>query len=437
MKNTFLVAAPSSNSGKTILTLGLIKVLKSRGLNVQPFKCGPDYIDPIHHSHAAGNQSYNLDVWMSSKAHLKDVFTQKMQRADIGIVEGVMGLFDGAERDKGSSAEVAQLLNLPVILIVNAAAAAYSVAPLLHGFKNFKPDVKVKGVIFNRVSGESHYSFLKEAADDVGVASLGYVPKCDKLRLESRHLGLSLTNSRSMTDAVEAASRLISRHVDIATLLAISKGGEIGAVRPVTNADRTKLKFAVAHDDAFNFMYPANIDCLKQLGEVVYFSPLKDGFVPDADLLWLPGGYPELFAEELAANKAMLKALRQYEAKGGKLVAECGGMMYLGQSIRLKDGDEHRMVGIFDYSATLQNMKLKLGYRTVIIGQNTFKGHEFHYSLTENKGTCLSGADVKSARGTRVDMPIYRNKNCWSSYFHIYLGEMDKMKQFIDMLMLS
>jgi len=368
MKNAFLVAAPSSNSGKTVITLGLIKALKNKGLNVQPFKCGPDYIDPLQHTQVAGSRSYNLDVWMSNEEHIAQIFTQKLDNADVGIVEGVMGLFDGAKRDKGSSAEIAQILDLPVMLIVNAAATAYSVAPLLYGFKNFNPNVKVCGVIFNRVSGESHYSFLKEAADDAGVVSLGYVPKNKDLTLESRHLGLSLTESEAMLKAVDVASALIEAHVDLDQLLKISvyhKSG--GKANDKMKSTGKGLKFAVAHDEAFNFMYPANIDCLKQLGEVVYFSPLHDTELPAADLVWMPGGYPELYAQKLSENVAMLNAIKQYEQGGGKLVAECGGMMYLGQSICLDDDTRYPMAGIFDYSSTLQNMKLKLGYRTVNI----------------------------------------------------------------------
>lgn len=429
------MAAPSSNSGKTIITLGLIKALKSKGLNVQPFKCGPDYIDSIHHSQVAEKQSYNLDVWMSDKEHVSDVFIKKMQTADVCIVEGVMGLFDGAERDKGSSAEISTMLNLPVVLIVNAAATAYSVAPLLYGFKNFNPDVKVAGVIFNKVSGESHYQFLNEAANDAGVVSLGYVPKDERLILESRHLGLSLSDNKSMFDAVDAASELISKHIDLNALLKLSIKEVPSLPKPFDSEAKNKFKVAVAHDEAFNFMYPANIDCLKQLADVVYFSPLNDSELPDCDLLWFPGGYPELYAKALSENKRMMDAVKKHEKEGRRIVAECGGMMYLGKSVCLQNDESHLMTGIFNYETSLKNMKLKLGYRTVLLDGLELKGHEFHYSNIVSDDDRKVAADVQSARNSHVDMPIYRNKNCWSSYFHIYLGELDKMKDFIDMLM--
>ncbi|WP_439182167.1 cobyrinate a,c-diamide synthase [Carboxylicivirga taeanensis] len=436
MKRSFLIAAPSSNAGKTIITLGLIKALRKQGFDIQPFKCGPDYIDPLHHSQVAGQSSYNLDLWMADAMHVKEIFWRQMQTADIGIVEGVMGLFDGAKKDSGSSAEVARVLDLPVVLVVNAAATAYSVAPLLYGFKNFNPDVKVKGVIFNRVSGESHYQFLKEAAADAGVTSLGYVPKDERMGLESRHLGLSLTENEGMLAAVDVAANLISQHVNLDLLLSISSE----SVERTESPNKVKLslsglKFGVAHDEAFNFMYPANVDVLKEIGEVIYFSPLNDKVIPECDLLWFPGGYPELYAEQLAHNHSMLNAIRDFERQGGKLVAECGGMMYLGQSVQLKDGSLHKMLGLFDYVTSLVDMKLKLGYRSLEMEDQVFRGHEFHYSgVTVD---CRQKADsiAKTARKTEIDMPVYKTENVWSSYFHIYLGEADRMQAFLKMLL--
>ncbi|WP_430814406.1 cobyrinate a,c-diamide synthase [Carboxylicivirga sp. RSCT41] len=437
MKNSFLIAAPSSNSGKTIVTLGLIKALRDKGLKIQAFKCGPDYIDPMHHAQVAGCPSYNLDLWMSNEEHVNDVFHANMQNADVGVVEGVMGLFDGAKRDKGSSAEIAQVLDIPVILVVNAAATAYSVAPLLYGFKNFNAKLKVKGVIFNRVSGESHYHFLKEAAEDAGVVPLGYVPKDERLSLESRHLGLSLTNNKGMMEAVVASAELINRYVDMDQLLSISPT-EIKTLPAKENVARSSsLKFAIARDEAFNFMYPANVDVLKQLGEVIHFSPLYDADIPDCDVIWFPGGYPELYAEQLAANTKMLNAIRLFERRGGKLIAECGGMMYLGRSVELKDGSVYQMLGLFDYETSLKNMKLKLGYRSLEIEGNVFMGHEFHYSAITKDCYEKDEAISKSARGNKVDMPVYRTNNCWSSYFHIYLGQKEKMQSFIQLLKLK
>jgi len=432
MKNGFLIAAPSSNSGKTVITMGLIRALKGTGLNVQPFKCGPDYIDPLHHTQIAGRQSYNLDVWMSDEKHIKNLFNSKMQSADVAVVEGVMGLFDGAKRDKGSSAEIARIIKLPVILVVNAAATAYSVAPLLYGFKNFNREVDVKGVIFNKVSGESHYRFLKEAADDAGVVSLGYVPKNEELVLESRHLGLSLTGKETLENAVNKAADLIRKHIDLGLLMKITQK-KIEPEKDQTRCVKSGICVGVARDEAFNFMYPANIDSIEQIGEVKYFSPLNDKDIPDCDVLWFPGGYPELYAQPLSENHAMLRAIAEFEKQGGKIIAECGGMMYLGKSVEVSDGVCYPMVGVFDYETSLLNMKLKLGYRTVEIDGEVFKGHEFHYSMIKKDCSEKAKATSKTARGIITEMPIYRNDNCWSSYFHVYLGEEYSARKFLKL----
>jgi cobyrinic acid a,c-diamide synthase len=285
------------------------------------------------------------------------------------------------------------------------------------------------------VSGESHYQFLKDAAADAGVVSLGYLSKDERLTLESRHLGLSLTESNSMFDAVDVASQLIEEHVDLDLLLAISSYKMTEKKVEESQPSKSTLKFGVAQDAAFNFMYPANIDSLKKIGEVIYFSPLNDCDIPKCDLLWLPGGYPELYAEQLAQNYAMINAIHAFEWQGGKLVAECGGMMYLGESVELKDCSQYNMVGVFEYKTSLVDMKLKLGYRLVEIENQVFKGHEFHYSgITID---CSEKADsiAKTARKTEVDMPIYRKSNVWSSYFHLYLGKVERMEAFIDLLM--
>ncbi|MBR8536820.1 cobyrinate a,c-diamide synthase [Carboxylicivirga sediminis] len=435
MKHSFLIAAPSSNSGKTIVTLGLIMALRNLNFNIQPFKCGPDYIDPLHHSQVAGVQSYNLDVWMSDEAHINAVYGEQMQKADIGIVEGVMGLFDGAKKDTGSSAEIARILDLPVVLVVNAAATAYSVAPLLYGFKNFNKNIRVEGVIFNKVSGDSHYQFLKEAAEDAGVVALGYIPKNDKLTLESRHLGLSLTENDQMLLAVDEAAKLIEQHVNLEHLLQITQREIVSFSNEERPVRKKEIRIAIAQDEAFNFMYPANVDRLKEIGDIMYFSPLYDNDITECELLWFPGGYPELFAPQLAANTDMLNAIRRFEKLGGRIVAECGGMMYMGKSVELKDGSVHPMLGLIDYETSIRNMKLKLGYRSVEIDRQLFKGHEFHYSTVSNDCAEKADAWVQTARGATADMAIYRTNNIWASYFHIYLGEKDKMENFIQMML--
>ncbi len=429
----FLIAAPKSNSGKTLVTLGLIHAFRKRNFNVQTFKCGPDYIDPMHHKYIAGNAAYNLDLWMASSSHIQEIYAQHASKADIAITEGVMGLFDGARKAKGSSAEVAKLLHLPVILVVDAQSVAYSIAPLLYGFKNFDTSIQFAGVIFNKVGSESHYQFLKDAANDVGMPCLGYVPRDKQLTVESRHLGLHLPGEHNNMAIVEHAAALIEKHVDLDLLL--QKSTTSIAMPPQKAAPaKGNLKIALAQDEAFAFTYQANIDILQQIGEIIPFSPLHDHTVPNADLLWLPGGYPELFAQQLSQNSSMITSIKQFIESGKSTIAECGGMMYLGKQLQLKDGNIYDMVGAFDYITSLEKMKLHLGYRKITTNNQVLHCHEFHFSEITQMDTHLLKADIKTARDKDIDVNIFKNKNCWASYAHLYLGEFDKMKQFLEQL---
>lgn len=419
MKSRFLIAAPSSNSGKTTITLGLLRLLHNRGVHVQPFKCGPDYIDTKHHSLAAAANSINLDTFMMSATHVQSLYTK--YSADVDIVEGVMGLFDGADRMKGSSAEIAMLLDLPVILVINAKAMAYSAAPLLYGFKHFNPAVNIAGVIFNFVNTVSHYQFLKEACEDVGLTALGYVPVNDSLKIPSRHLGLVLPADNDY-DGIAAH---ISKTVDVESLLRITGTQEV--IKPASVISQTgTLRIAVAKDEAFNFTYYENIEVLKRMGTVHFFSPIHDTVLPDADLLYLAGGYPELHLEALAANEVMKAAILDHCNKGGKVIAECGGMMYLGKTI-----DHHPMVGFLDISTSMEKAKLSLGYRTV---NEVLKGHEFHYSGCVTLSDIPQVGVVHNAKGMQVDTPIYKQQNVLASYIHFYWGD-DQSKNALEALL--
>ena len=420
--NAFLIAAPKSNSGKTMITLGLMQAFVDRGLKVQPFKCGPDYIDPMHHTKIAGQPSYNLDMWMADKNHVQEIFNQNASSSKVSIAEGVMGLFDGAQKDVGSSAAVARLLDLPVILVVDASSTAYSVAPLLYGFKNFDKSINLAGVIFNKVAGESHFQFLKEAAIDAEVPVLGYMPRDQRLAIESRHLGLHLPGENQNREIVDVAADLLEKHVDIDLLMEITKK----KIQSSTNQNidvKKRLKIALAYDEAFNFSYQANRDVLAELGELLEFSPLNDEELPQADLIWLPGGYPELFADKLSSNVKMKQTIANYINDGKALIAECGGMMYLGKNIITKEGETYSMTGVFDFDTSFENMKLHLGYRDLNGCDINIKGHEFHYSNLIGEEKASTAYKAKTARGLDVEMPVFRKKNCWASYMHLYLGE--------------
>lgn len=425
--SSFLIAASHSGSGKTTITLGLLKALKNRELNVQPFKCGPDYIDTKYHDMASGNKSINLDLFLSSEKHIKSLHAKYATQSDVCITEGVMGLFDGYDKMKGSSAEIAKTLGLPVVLVVNAKSTAYSVAPLLYGFKNFDKEINLIGVIFNFVGSESHYAFLKQACEDVGIKSFGYLPKNTEVEIPSRHLGLSLGEEYLFDDFANKAASLIKEHINLDELLASTQTYiDVSiAQEPQRKTSSPRLKIAVASDEAFNFTYYENIEYLKKRGDVTFFSPLKDKRLPETDFVYFPGGYPELFLEQLSSNKELHESIRSYVENGNRLFAECGGMMYLSSSITDKDGQEYPMVEIFPQKASMKDMKLKLGYRSFSYNGIAVKGHEFHYSHTD--GNEKSITQQYNARNMPVDTKLLRHKNAIAGYTHIYWAEMDNL----------
>lgn len=425
MKSQILIGATSSGSGKTTLTLGLLRALKRRGLEVQPFKCGPDYIDTKYHELASGKNAINLDLFLSSQRHVENIYTRYASSSDVSVVEGVMGLFDGYDKMEGSSAQIAELLDIPVILIMNAKSMAYSVAPILYGFKNFYKNLHVVGVVFNMVNTESHYHFLVDACKDVGITPLGYLPKNEELSIPSRHLGLSISQDFLFDEFANKAADFMEKYLDIDRLLSLTRK----ALRPISNVKYdnhiTPLKTAIASDEAFNFYYHENIECLRKRGEVTFFSPLNDSLLPEADLIYIPGGYPELFLEKLSSNVDMIESIRQYIEQGGRVLAECGGMMYLSSSIVDMEGKEYPMVGVFPQKASMQQMKLKLGYRKLNYNGLEIKGHEFHYSHTD--GDLESVAQQYNAKGISVDTKLLRYQNTIAGYTHFYWAEIDDL----------
>lgn len=429
MKSHILIGAASSGSGKTTFTLGLLKALRNRGYAVQPFKCGPDYIDTQYHTLAAGQPSVNLDTWLASEEHVKQLYSRYGAEPDVCVTEGVMGLFDGYDGMRGSSAEIAKLLHIPVVLILNARSMAYSVAPILYGYKHFHPSIHIAGVVFNQVAGESHYSYLQQACKDVGVESLGYLPKRSDIEIPSRHLGLTLEENFRFDAFTERIATLIEEFVDVDRLLQLSQN----RVQSLENACETKskennqnnpstIRIAVAKDEAFNFTYYENICRLETLGKVTYFSPLRDTALPaETDFVYLPGGYPEFFLPTLSSNTSMLQSIETYARAGGKLLAECGGMMYLCRTITGMDGIKHPMAGVLEQDATMDGMKLHLGYRSLTYKDIPLRGHEFHYSRLTN--ALPSVATQYNAKGVATDTAFIRYENVIAGYTHLYWGE--------------
>jgi len=437
----FLIASPTSNSGKTTIALALIRAMSKRGLAVQPFKCGPDYLDTYLQTIAASSShkdlpGINLDTFMSSKSHVMNLFHHYAGKADAVVVEGVMGLFDGAKKSEGSSAEIANLLGLPVVLVVNAKGVAYSVAPLLYGFKNFDPNLKLAGVIFNNVNTESHYRFLKEACVDVGIEPLGYVPHNEAIEIKARHLGLNISTDYDQDGIIEHMAEHVQRTVSIDRIMELSTGeieSEVQIEYP--SKKQPSIKIAVANDEAFNFIYHQNLEVLKKYGELVYFSPLMDEKLPEADMLYIAGGYPELYISRLSENESMRNQIAAFCENGGLAYAECGGLMYLGKAIIDKDGAHYPMCGFLDLETSMEKAKLALGYRKVKLHDEQFpaelRGHEFHYSHLTGTEHLENIAEVCGARDQEVTTKVYRQKNTIASYVHLYWGEEHSFLEFL------
>ena len=475
-KRAFLIAAPTSGSGKTTVARGLMALLTKKGYKVQPFKCGPDYIDTKFHEAVCGRPSINLDTFMATPEHVRELFWHYAADADICIVEGMMGLFDGYDRDKGSSYEIARILDIPVVLVVDAKSAAYSMAALLSGFIHFRKDIRIAGVIYNKVGSEKHFQMLRQVCDDLDIACLGYLPKNPSLEQNSRYLGLDYSE---MPEASELTS-LLEEHINLQELFnkvivsppeffaeqsgKAERGGARGGLRSSSarllpsgrknkgtseavqttppkgtppNLGGEKVTLVARNAESFSFLYQETLD---RFPVKRFFDPEKD--VPDfagIDLLYLPGGYPEKHLEALVKNEACRKAIKDYAEQGGRIIAECGGMMYLCERIVTDDGD-YPMCGVLPYSITARksDRKLSLGYRRFELDGKEYRGHEFHYtqfltvtvdgdlqSPSRESGICnplqQSVCQVYNAKGEPVSTPVFKYKNVLASYTHLYM----------------
>lgn len=447
----FLIAAPASGSGKTTVSRGLMALLVREGLKVQPFKCGPDYIDTKYHTAVCGRPSINLDTFMASEGHVRGLYARYSADADASIVEGMMGMFDGYDRERGSSAEVAKLLGIPVVLVVDAKAAAFSMAPLLSGFINFRPEIPIAGVIFNRVGSPQHYEMLREVCDELKITSFGYLPKQQGLEQKSRHLGLDFSRSKE-TDSLELLVDLLEKHVDWRLLLektALSLPG-VQDLQQEKAEEAGGLRILVArNEESFSFLYEEHLSILRCLGTVSFFNPEHNRPISQKiDLLYLPGGYPEERIEKLGKAWRTKGSIRKYIEAGGKVLAECGGMLYLsrgiidGSNLHAPEGgcESERMVGVLPFYITNEKefRKLSLGYRRFDYNGQHLRGHEFHYTTFKRNHEDTDCGDpllpstiqVYNAKGQPVNTPVFRYKNVIAGYTHLYWGEINVMDLF-------
>lgn len=413
MAKAYMIAATSSGCGKTTLTMGILRALTRRGIAVQPCKTGPDYIDTQYHHIASGRPSYNLDVWMNGIEGTRAICHQLCSCPDVDtvLVEGAMGMYDGANGMRGSCGELAELLHLPVILVVNARSMAHSLAPLLYGYTHYRSETRIAGVILNNVGSDRHLAMLHKAAAEVGVTVLGHLPRLPELQAPSRHLGLDISQREQIDNLANRVADAVEAHIDLSLFCPGAKANH----RPTPPAShmmpRGNMNIYVARDDAFNFIYQESLERLSLLGQVHFFSPLADEGVPaDADVVYLPGGYPEFYLPQLAASLRTQQSLHHTRAR---ILAECGGMMYLGRHI-----DEYAMAGLLPLDTTMRDMRLHLGYRQATLPDGTqLRGHEFHYSHIQ-RADITSALTLSNAEGQPVDTALYISDKVCASYTH-------------------
>lgn len=407
-----LISAPASGQGKTTVTAALAAYHRSQGRHVRVFKTGPDFLDPMILERASGHPVYQLDLWMGGEAHCRELFYQAAAEADLILVEGVMGLFDGAP----SSADLAALFDIPVLAVIDASAMAQTFGAIVYGLANYRTDVKFFGVLANRVASPGHADMLKESLQP-GIRHFGTLPRDAELTLPDRHLGLVQAQEIADLDQriAHAASKLAEQ-----TCVALPEPIAFTTANTATPQRKLEgIRIAIAKDAAFSFLYRANLDSLRALGaELEFFSPLTDMCLPEANSLYLPGGYPELHLQQLQANVAMRAAIRSHHAANKPIFAECGGMLYLLETLTDAQGSRADMVGVLPGHAVMQKKLVNLGMHSVSLPEGEFRGHTFHHSRMET--SCASVAMTTPVRILGKPEAVYHMGRLHASYLHYY-----------------
>jgi cobyrinic acid a,c-diamide synthase len=438
-----VIAGCSSGVGKTSLAAGLARCLVRRGLRVQTFKVGPDFLDPTYLARASGRTCYNLDSWMTSREYVSGLFARATADADIALIEGAMGLFDGASPVtlEGSTAEIALWLGAPVLLVADAHGVARSFAATVSGFTNFEPDVRVWGVIANRGGSAGHGMLLAAALTAAGTAPLvGMVPNGSLPALPSRHLGLVAADQANLSaESFDRLAEVCEQHLDVAAIVEMARSvhnSPLPLGEGTGIASPRKVRLGIARDEAFHFYYPDNLEALAQAGaELVDFSPISDARLPaDLDGLYFGGGYPEMHAARLAANGEMLDDVRRFAASGRAVYAECGGLMYLGESLASLDGARHALAGVLPIQTAMLGKLKSLGYAEVTLREDslwgprgtTLRGHEFHYSeITKPLPTDSVWQrvySVKQRSGEPFKLEGFQRGRILASYVHLHFA---------------
>jgi cobyrinic acid a,c-diamide synthase len=433
-----VIAGVSSGVGKTTVSIALARALMSRGLRVALFKCGPDYLDPTYHARAVGHATQNLDGWMMGRDAVRGTFLETSRQTDVAIIEGVMGLFDGASptSEEGSTAEIAKWLEAPIALVVDAGGMARSVAAVVAGFAGFDPALRVTGVIANRVGSRGHADLLQKALRGSPASFLGALPRDAAAALPERHLGLRTADEQALPESLlDAWGAIAAEWLRLDVLLEIARSAPAlvdDPVEPKAVRGTFRARIGIAQDEAFHFYYVDNLRRLEELGAtLVPFSPLHDERLPDVDGLYLGGGYPEMHAAGLAANKSMRADVLAFAGRGAPIYAECGGLMFLTQAIRTLEGGRHEMVGLLPTEACMRDKLQALGYVEVetqvssLLGAKgtRFRGHQFRYSELEPEPPAAELAraySLRRRRGGETTTEGYHLNNVLASYVHAH-----------------
>jgi cobyrinic acid a,c-diamide synthase len=436
-----MIAGTNSGVGKTTVTLGIMSALVQKGIKVQGFKAGPDYIDPSHHTFVTGNASRNLDTWMMGVGACRELFARSVHNADVSVIEGVMGLYDGSidSSGHGSSAHLAKILNTPVILVVNAKGVAQSAGAIVMGFREFDRDVNLAGIVINNVASQNHYDIIKKAIEEsCSVAVLGYLKKESDITIPERHLGLIPSEEKKINSALyDKLGQMVLETIDIDKLQEIAGSA---AVFPdynrsifIERGSSLEVTLAVARDSAFCFYYQDDIDLFEALGaKIIEFSPLADKSLPDGiDGIFMGGGFPELFADRLMKNESMRNSILEADKQGTVIYGECGGMMYLLEKLIDCEGRSFKMSGVLVGTSRMENRRQGLGYvitdatcdNIICKSADTFRAHEFHWSkLQDVPDDTVFAYNTRKSNGKKTGIDGICKSNVLASYTHIHFS---------------
>lgn len=436
-----VLAGTSSGVGKTSITCGLIYALKKKGFSIQPFKVGPDYIDPSYLSSISGSKAFNLDVWMMGKNQLLQSFIEN-SKSDISVIEGVMGYYDGFSGNSNfaSTHHVAELTKSPVILILDASKTARSIAATAFGFQKFHKNSRILGIILNKIGSKKHENLCRQALEKTKLPIVGIIPKNPEIALESRHLGLiSTMTENNLHKKIQKTSKIIANYLNVEEILKILQKPILINNKPKQDYKKPNVTIAVALDNSFNFYYHDNLESLRRNGaNLKFFSPIKDKKIPNCDGIYIGGGFPEVLGDSLEKNTIMRRSIKKLSEENMPIYAECGGLMYLTKSIDYGT-KKYKMTGLFD-AETKMTKKMKLNYtKGRILSKNILsdkshllRGHEFHYSELSSVSSDLKfGIELETGEGIKNHKDGIVLYNTLASYGHLYFDSSDYAKIFV------